>query len=583
VAFPLTKDFYRLPRPVQDRFAAASRGTAPPPPLLFHPASRALAWILLGASALVTGVAVLVLTAGMGDGKSSLALHGAGMLFVDVLLFGAAAYAAVHALALLRRLDGLPFRTGRYLFPGCVVDAVAPVLRVWPVAEVESTRKVSGPQPALVLRLRDGSEVSVPARKAEAVDRADAALASLKSELLRAVAEEDQHALAEMDPLHDIALSSPVGPTGPMKLSWPAWVKFDWAIAAALGAVLGLGIGTTRNDFSDDAMFRAATTQGTVEAYQEYLTHAGRNSSDVRDILLPRAQLAQVEASGTVESLQAFAQAHASSRIGSEIDAAIRRALLAQLAEAKKVGTVTAIDAFVKKYPDSKLDPEIKAARHALYAAALDSWQQKTKPDAATSAFFGRLLAWSERRGPECELRFRLARSKIDEADQSVMKNPRYPGPDFLPSKYIVPAAMHAREQRVAADLVKSFADAFPADILAIKAGAPVDEGAPVPPAKEPTLLVDYVVEWSHVNNLSTKPASVFAGMNFTFDATFTLPAGEPAGPPWEVKVKSFRGPEPWKVKGDTMTREEFQQKVYDGIIDGAFDHFEKKATDALL
>jgi hypothetical protein len=538
-----------------------------------------VAWGLLGASGLLAGVAGLVLMAGMGDGKSSLALHGVGMLLVDVVLFSASAYAAVHALALLRRLDGLPFRTGRYLFPGCVVDAIAPVLRVWPVAEVESTRRVPGPPPALVLRLRDGTEVTVPARKTDDVDRAEAALASLKSELLRAVAEDDPHALAEMDPLHDTAVSSPVGPTAMMKLSWPAWVTFDWAIAVAVGVILGLGLGTTRNDISDDTIFRAASAQGTVDAFQEYLTHAGRHSSDVQDILLPRAELAQAEATGSVDGLRAFAQAHASSKIGSEIDAAIHRALLAQLAEAKKAGTVSAIDAFAKKYPDSKLDTEIKAARHALFAAAFDAWQQKAKPDPTTTAFFGKLLAWAEKNGPECELRFRVARSKIDEADQSVMKSPRYAGPQFLPSKYVVADAMHPREQRVGADLVKGFSDAFPSDILLLKQGAAIDEGAPVPAAKEPLLLVDYLVEWSHVNNFSTKPPSVFAGLNFTFDTTFTLPEGAP----YEVKVKSFRGPEPWKVRGDDYSREDFQQKVYDGMIDGAFDHFEKKATDALL
>jgi hypothetical protein len=448
------------------------------------------------------------------------------------------------------------------------------------VAEVESTRRLTGGSHGLVLRLRDGTEVIVPARKADAVDRAEAALASLKSELLRAVAEDDPHALAEMDPLHDTAVSSPVGPTAQMKLSWPAWVRFDWAVAAAVGVVLGLGLGTTRNDISDDTIFRAASALGTVDAFQDYLTHAGRHSGDVRDILLPRAELAQAEASGSVDGLRAFAQAHASSKIGSEIDAAIHRALVAQLAEAKKAGTVTAIDGFAKKYPDSKLDTEIKAARHALFAAALDAWQQKAKPDAATGAFFGKLLAWAEKNGPECEMRYRVARSKIDEADQSVMKSPRYPGPQFLPSKYVVADAMHPREQRVGADLVKGFSDAFPADILLVKQGAPIDEGATVPPSKEPVLLVDYVVEWSHVNNFSTRPPSVFAGLNFTFDTTFALPDGTA---PYEVKVKAFRGPEPWKVRGDDYSREDFQQKVYDGMIDGAFDHFDKKLSDALL
>jgi hypothetical protein len=579
VPFPTSTHFYRLPRPVQDRFAAATRGAAPPPPLLFHAAPRGVAWLLLGGSAVVALVAVLVLLAGNGDPKSSVALHGPGMLVLDVALFSIASFAAVHAMALLRNLDGMPYRAGTYLFPGCVVDARTPVLRVWPVAEVESTQRSAGPQLALILRLRDGTQVSVPARNGEELDRAESALTSLKGELLRAIAEGDPHALAEMDPLHDKALSSPVGPTEAMKLSVPAWVRFDWAIALGVGVVLGLGLGTTRNDFSDDAMFRAAATAGSVPAFTEYLAQGGRHSADVREVLLPRAELREAESSGNVETLRTFASSHASSRIGTEIDAAIRRALLAQLGEAKKAGTITALDAFVKKYPDSKLDPELKAARHALYAGALDAWQQKTHPDAAMSSFFGRLLGWAEKGGPECVVLFRFARSKIDDADASVTKNEHYPGADALPSRYIAAGAMRAREGKVADDLVKGFADSFAADLLVLKPGPPLEEGAPVPPLREPTLVVDCVAEWSHVNTVSTKPSSVFAGINFTFDSVFSLPEGDP----YELKTKAWRAAEPWKTKSEGLSREDFEQKVYDGMIDGAFDTLDKKLTGALF
>jgi hypothetical protein len=575
---PTSIDFYRLPRPVQDRFVATTRGTAPPPPLLFAPASRSLAWSFLGASAAVIVVGVLVLLAGSGDPKSPVALHGLGMLTLDAALFSAASFAAVHALALLRKLDTLPFRQGLYLFPGCVVEARSPVLRVWRIAEVESTQRVSSPRMALELKLRDGSVVSVPARSAAALERAEAALAQLRPELLRAVAEDDTHALAEMDPLHDKALSSPVGPSEAMKPSVPAWVRFDWAIALGLGVLLGVGLGTTRNDFSDAAMFHAADAAHTQDAYKEYLAQGGRHSALVRDTLLPQAELREAEASGTVETLQAFAASHASTKIGPDIQAAIRRALLAQLAEAKKVGTVTALDAFVKKYPNNNLGPELKAARHALYAAAFESWKQKAQPDAATSAFFTRLLGWAEANGPSCELRFRFARSKIEEADSSLLKSPRYPGPDGLASRYITGDAMRPREQRLASDLIKAFADAFPADLLALEQGPPLEDGA-IPTPRKPTLLVDYVAEWSHVNTLSIKPASVFAGINFSFDTTFSLPAGDP----YELKTKATRIPEPWKIKIDGLSREDFEQKVYDAMIDGAFDAVEKKLMSALF
>jgi hypothetical protein len=579
VPLPTSTDFYRLSRPVQDRFIAATRGAAPPAPLLFHAAPRARAWILLGGAVALTLVGVVVLMAGSGDPKSSVALHGVGMLLLDTLLFGGASYAAVHAMALLRRLDGLPFRAGTYLFPGCVVDAREPSLRVWPTAEVESTQRLTAPRIALLLRMRDGSQVTVPARSADELERAETALTSLKGELLRAIAEHDPHALAEMDPLHDNALSNPIGPTEAMKPSLPAWVRLDWAVAVCLGVVLGVGIGTTRNDFSDDAMLRSAGAAGTVAAFKEYLAHGGRHSATVRDVLLPRAELHEVDATGNVDALREFGLTHASSKIGTEIDASIRRALLAQLAEAKKAGTVTALDEFAKKYPDGKVDSEIKAARHALYASALDAWQQKTHPDGAVSTFFSRLLAWAEKNGPQCELRFRFARSKMDDADTSAAKSPRFPGPDAYPSHYIAVDAMRPREARVGDALAKRFSDSFPADILALQQGAPIDEGAAIPAATKPTIVVDYVAEWSKLNTVSTKPSSVFAGVNFAFDSTFNLPDGNP----YDLKTKAYRSPEPWKIKAQDLSREDFQKKVYDGIIDGAFDQLDKKLGDALF
>ena len=219
--------------------------------------------------------------------------------------------------------------------------------------------------------------------------------------------------------------------------------------------------------------------------------------------------------------------------------------------------------------------------RHeTLYAQALAGWKKKAQADAGTNAFMERLFAWVEKSGsPACEVRFRLRPSKsIDDADKKAMKSMHYPGPDALPSKYVTTAAMRAREQRVAADVVKGFAVEIPPDVLAVRAGEPLDAAAPNPTTL-PTLVIDYSPEWSHVNTVSMKPNTVFAGFNFTFDASFVLPEGAPL----QVKVKSWRGAELWKMKDEGISREDFQQKVYDAMFDGAFDQLEKKLQDMLL
>jgi hypothetical protein len=580
MAAPRKVDFYRLPRPVQDRFAAATRRSAPPAPLLYSQARRHDVWGYLGASAALAVGAAILLRVGWGDVTSPFALHGVKLLTVDILLFAGAAYGVVHAMGLLRALDSLPWRAGRYLFPGCVVDASGPVLDVWSVGDAEAIERTAAPGPGLALRMRDGSRVVVLAASSEQAEKADVALGSMRQELARAIAEDDPHVLAELDPLHDRAMSSPIGPTGSMKRVLVVSNRFDWVIAAVAGVLLGLGLGSTRNSMSDDAMYRTVLAAGTAEQYQLYLSHGGRHSDDVRDVLLPRAQLREAEAQGTVDAVQAFADAHPSSKIDGDINAALRRVMLTALETAKKAGTVSAIDDLAKKYPNHQADAEIKVARHALFTAALGAWAKKAQPDAPTRAFMERLLASTEALGPGCDVRFRMKASKnLDDGDKSIKRSGHYPAPDALPSKYVTADALRPREERVTAALVEAFAGAFPADILAVRAGDPLEADAPVPNAT-PTLVVDYEVDWARANSLSEHPLTIIAGLAFSFEPSFVLPQGAPL----KVPVRSWRGPELWRVKGgDTMAREDYEQKVYDSMFDSAFDQLQKKLTDALL
>src|ERR1700722_4900748 len=325
VGHPNRIEFYSLPRPVQERFAAATHRTAPPAPLLFRPAARNQVWAFLGGSGLLLILAVLVLHAGWGDVGSSVALHGWKMIVVDLLLLSAAAYGVVHAMALIRALDALPYLPGTYLFPGCVVEANGPVLRVWSVGDADSFEVVASPAPGLTMQMHGGARVFVPAASSEEAERAERALSARRGELAKAIAEEDPHMLAELDPLHDNALSSPIGPTERMAYELPTWIRLDWAIALGIGVALGLVIVESRNAMSDEAMFRAVAAAASAPAYQAYLTQGGKHSSDVRDILLPRTELGAAEATGNVDTVEAFAQAHPGSKIQPEIDASLRR------------------------------------------------------------------------------------------------------------------------------------------------------------------------------------------------------------------------------------------------------------------
>jgi hypothetical protein len=92
--------------------------------------------------------------------------------------------------------------------------------------------------------------------------------------------------------------------------------------------------------------------------------------------------------------------------------------------------------------------------------------------------------------------------------------------------------------------------------------------------------VIDYDPEYSRSNAVSVKPHTVFANLIFMFDTSFTLPDGSP---PLKSSLRLWRGAETWRLKGDGLTREEYQQQVYDAMIDGAFDQLEKRILDAFF
>ena len=71
----------------------------------------------------------------------------------------------------------------------------------------------------------------------------------------------------------------------------------------------------------------------------------------------------------------------------------------------------------------------------------------------------------------------------------------------------------------------------------------------------------------------------MFVGLSFEFAATFSTPDG----PPWKATVKTWRAAESWKIKGQGLSLEDFEEKVYGAMVDGAFDQLRRRLGDALF
>lgn len=581
---PTKVNFYGLSRAVQERFVASTRGAAAPAPILFRRASRVRIFVWLAAAAALGASAAIVSRVGVGDVESAVALHGKGLLGVYAALIAASAFAVVRALALVRSARSLPFTPGLYVFPASVIDASSHVLRVHAMRDLASMDRKPTPVSTFHFAFVGGKKFAFAEPDLDKADAAERALLDARTALATALEDESPRALAGIDPLYDAALSSPLGPSQPLERSVPAWSKLGWAIALGVAALVAPLMWTTRNASSDAKMFAAVEQSKSVAMYKRYLSQGGRRSEEVRDILLPRAELREAEKTATVEAMQAYVSSHPSSKIAGEVATSVRKVMLVELEKAKTERTVTALKAFAKRYPDHKLEPELRAATHALYTSALDGYRHMGPEKDLTGAVpvIQRALAFAEKSGPDAEIRFRLRPSKtLDAADAQLAKSKHWTGAESKPSPYFAAGKLRPREEAVAKVLVDRFSEAFPADVLSVKLGAPITDDGALPAFKVPTLVVDYAVEWSHTAAVSTRPHGIFAGVNVPFEITFQVPDGAKA---LRVQLLSWRGPDVWKRKDDPAgERGALESKVYGQMIDGSFGELQKKALDTFF
>src|SRR5262245_35223861 len=124
-------DFYRLERPVQDRFADATRSIGLPTPIVREPARdfRVIGWILVGAAA--AGALVWTVSRDFGALERPLAIAPSWLAFVYSIETAAVVLSVLRAAGAWNLRSTLPYRPGLYLFPVGVIDARAAPLRVF--------------------------------------------------------------------------------------------------------------------------------------------------------------------------------------------------------------------------------------------------------------------------------------------------------------------------------------------------------------------------------------------------------------------------------------------------------------------
>ncbi len=568
-------DFYKLPRSIQDRFVGSVMSGFPPAPILAQKGAvpTKLAWLAVSGVCLV-GL-VIVTRLGYGSLESSLSLHSWKALPLYIALTFGLAFGLVQAFGRVVRERALPYGSGVYLFPACLIDARDDTFKIYETKDLQGV-DVQGSAIRVAFR---GSTFLFPLKEPAAGSTLVADVQAGRDRAMHAHATEDPGELVAVDPLHNPRFSSPVGPRDPYSMKMPPWGKLGFVVAGVFAIAFAPLTWFLRNNGSDTTMHTRAINADDPASLRAYLEHGAKFKTEVATTDLPRAELREAVKAGTVEALLEFKKNHPDTKIGDEIEGSIHAAMLTELEKAKAPGTLTALKDFAAKYPEHGVDAELKAATHAIYTRELNAFKSRVpngKEKPAVLALGDKLFAWAEKNNnPRVEVRFRRKAVDIGRADQLIAKAPNFLGVATYPSRFFDEKHDTKREQALGKSLATRLDAALAPELFDVQP-APNVPDADLPDAKVPTVYVTHTTEWAGQYFNPPKPRGMFVGLTFAFEATFVVP-GDPK--PLKFKWDFVRVPHGGVITDEDgpLDAGQISDKIYEAMATGAYDQFGEK------
>ncbi len=513
--------FFKLTRPIQDRFVSATRGELPAP-LSVTPSRSILVGALIAIAGLGIAAETALLVIGYGDLHSRYSTHPTWMSGVQVGLLALSAACLGAWLVLARRKQTLPFRPHLYLFAACVVDASRAVLRVYDASDYG---KVEASGNRVAITSESGRRFEFPAKNAARAEEFVDTIRKAQSQLAKAREDHNRRELAMLDPLVDSGFSSPFSPQTPLvpvrTLGW-------WMMAAAalgVGAFLGLSAWKLRNTMSERALYAAAVRLDKPAAYRAYLARVGLHD-EIQHVLLPRAELREVHASGSLKAIEAYEASHSNSRIQAEVDAVHRDLLLKELNVLMKRESPKALAEFERNSRRIELvAKELGYAKQGVYTSAHKKFLEvAADPQGDVARFVTKALAYARQHGPTVQLRFRRRMAGgFAEMEKAVIKSRYYFGLELLPKNYFREEDARRREARFAEAFLPELQRHFSPEILGFELGPAIAQDAELPAVTCPTIFVDRRVQLSGLfPNL--RPRGIFVGMGVLYDVELLIP-----------------------------------------------------------
>jgi hypothetical protein len=576
-------EFYALPRPIQERFVAASQASLAPAPLAVKLGSRFVGWPWFAASLVGLGATVWYAAQGFGDLDHDAALASGMHAIIYCAGFTSSLACLTRGLTVRDRALSLPYARATYLFPMGVVDAMSSSLSVHSLADLKTVEAKSS---ALSVTFSDGTTFEFPARDQKQADLAKEEVTRSRERLDEATRADSVRSLAALDPLCQTNFPSPFSQDVPYKRPTALWSVALLAMAVASGAALGVGVWEVRNKMSARRIADAARALDTTAAYRQYLARGG-TLPEIVDVLLPRAELREAKAEGSVAAIERFAASHQQSKIQPEVDAALREALLADLDAVRAERNLAALDRFVATHPNhAPVATELAAARHAVYVAAAERARSLVVPrevqKSDPGAFVQALVNYAEQHGPKVVVRFRSYIGKsYDNADTMVRASTYFAGNSTLPSRFFGSEHMRKREALAMPQLLAALQTLFPEEIIKLEPGQalpspePGERPDPLPAPEVPTLFIDHRTELSGTFTTS-RPRGIFFGAGIFFETSFVIP-GEKEG--LDIIVPTWRTP----ARDVMQNRNHTTADVYEDLVRRSFGMFLRRYVERLM
>lgn len=562
-------DFYGLSRTIQDRFLESSQGAAAPAPLAITPLKdwTSLWW---GVGSLVSlGAWSAFIGYGIGDLYNPLALSSPAAQAIHIAFAALATFSALRSYELSWSSDRRMYAPGIYLFPSGAVRATGSELIAYDANDMSS---VSAEQNVVL--------VSYGSTQLRFIVQSPEAAASLMARITESAAKWRDTPLASalerarLSPLVDSKIANPLAPTQPHAKPVLLGGRVLLLLSLVVGLGAGFGVSLWRDTLSQKALFKAAVEEHSIPGYRAYIKRGG-NRSEVVDLLLPRAELAEAMERQSVAAVEAFLAANPDTQIGGEVQNALRAALLSELERAQKVGTLAALAAVGKLDEAHRLiQSELAVERRAVYARAMADFQtQASDAEPDLLPFVQQLLSYAELNGPLVLVRVRQEFPQDPKMLDKIISKSRkyYMGQKSLPTQYFLGERARARERELAGAIAERLQAAFPEEILHFELSPlPEEANQELPPASVPTITLLHREKLSG-GYVGGRPRAMYMGLALYISATAALPDRE--APKLSFDYNTWRNPD-FEILSDS---EKDISDVYEDMIGVPFENFRQE------